>query len=205
MSIMVDSVSNSMDNYYASRLAANNYNGLSNDSIFSNSGYSTYSYGCNYEALQANRTQRQLYSNTIKSEELLRANNYKNIQASLMDGCEDEASEVIDKAIADMKTNTAYEGLSDEELMQILQSEYSQITGVELSADIKKYASGNISTAFKKKALWGNADSTTQGQLLEKVTGRKNRESGFASFMGCLAGYVGAILGWIPLAFGARG
>ncbi len=176
--------------------------GCTTNSIFNNTG-TKYNYGFSYETMYENRKEAELFNNKATSEELVREQSYKNIQAALQEGREDEASELIDEAVAKLKEQG--NDLPDDQLMALVTKEYSQITGTELEDDINQYAKGGFGTAFSKVALWGSGDVTTKETLISKVTGRDNTTSVPGAIAGGLFGVVGAVVGWIPALFGARG
>ncbi len=177
--------------------------GCTTNSIFNNTG-AKYNYGFSYETMYENRKEAELFNNKATSEELVREQSYKNIQAALQEGREDEAAKLIDEAVAKLKEQG--NDLPEDQLMALVTNEYSQITGTELEDDINQYAKGGFATAFSKLALGCNGDITTKESLISKVTGRDNTTSAAGVVAGGVLGAVGFVLGgWIPALFGARG
>lgn len=176
--------------------------GCTTDNIFNSTG-SKFNYGFSYESMYENRKEAELFNNKVKSEELVRKQKYENIQAALQEGREDEAAELIDEAVAELKAQG--NDLPEDQLMALVTSEYTQITGTELEDDINQYAKGGFATAFSKIALCGRGDTTTKEALISKVTGRDNTTSAAGVVAGGVLGVVGGLVGWIPALFGARG
>lgn len=204
-STYIGGVSNGAGGYYTSRSGATGCISTTGttSSIFNNAGGAQYTYGLAYESMYNNRKEAEIWTNKATAEELVRQQGYTNIQDALKEGREDEASELIDEAVAQLKAQG--NDLPEDQLMQLVMNEYTQITGTALDDDVKKYADSSFASTFEKFALWGNGDSTTQEQLVSKITGREDQTTGASKFFGGLFGTVGALVGWIPALFGARG
>ncbi len=186
--------------------AVNDYFGLSTGtSTVANSGlyssnYGIYSTGTNDSSVWL----QQQYNNTQLSNSFT---NKTNAQSSVIydkidvianlisEGEEDQVLEQYSSLLDSMRSQSQYQGLSEEELSSMAKQAFKARTGVDMSSAVKENCRSDFGTGFHKtfNGLMG-ADSTSAEDIISEIDGTKKKSgSGIAKFVGGVLGTVASV------------